>query len=409
MKNKAESNGKGAAFSAAKIGNLTLKNRLMRAGCYEGLARDGNVTAQLIEHHTALARGGLGMTTIGYCAVSPDGRAFSDELLMSEEALPGLRKLTDAVHSAGAAASIQLVHCGFFADPRVIGRKPLGASKKFCTYRMSVCREMSEEDIEEKTEDFARAAHMAGEARFDAVEIHAGHGYLLSQFLSPWTNKRTDRYGGSIGNRVRFPAGVVRRVRERVGEGFPVLVKMNQEDGFKGGLEIGESVEAARALEQAGASAIVPSCGFTSKTPFAMLRGNVPSREMAANQKNPAMRFTLRLFGGLFVRYYRYEPLFLFEGAKRFADALKIPVIYVGGILSEEHIIRVLDAGFPFAQVGRATIRDPAFAGRLKTGDIGESDCDICNRCVAAMDGGGVYCVSGEKGLCRGEGFRDLS
>lgn len=394
-------------FTPAKIGERTLKNRLIRAGCYEGLAKNGEVTDRLIEHHTELARGGIGMTTVGYCAVSPDGRAFTDELLMRKQVVPGLRTLTDAVHAAGAAVSIQLVHCGFFADPKVIGKRPLGASQKLCTYRMTVCSEMTEQDMEEKAENFVHAAVLAVEAGFEAVEIHAGHGYLLSQFLSPWTNRRDDRFGGSIENRVRFPAEVVRRVRGRLGEGFPVLVKINQEDGFRGGLKIEDAVTAAKAVERVGASALIPSCGFTSKTPFAMLRGNVPNREMAANRQNLATRLALRLFGGLFVQYFEYEPLFLFEGAKKFLRALKIPVIYVGGVLSAEHITTLLCEGFPFVQIGRATIRDPAFANRLRTGDIGESDCDICNRCVAAMDGGGVYCVSEEKGLWRGKRFRE--
>lgn len=388
-------------FSPLGLDDLTVGNRLFRAGCYEGLSRGGRVTEKLVDHHVELARGGIGMTTVGYCAVSCNGRAFADELLMSEETLPGLGRLTDSVHESGAAASIQLVHCGFFADPKVIGGRPLGASKKLCTYRMAVCREMSEEDIENVTEDFALAAEKAREAGFDAVEIHAGHGYLLSQFMSPWTNRRRDRFGGSLENRVRFPTEVVRRVRARVGEGFPVLVKMNQFDGFPGGLEIGEAREMARAFSAAGASALIPSCGFTARTPFAMLRGRVPTREMAEHQSDPLMRFALRLFSGLLVKHYRYEPLFLLEGARAVKDAVDIPVIYVGGILSAEHICRIIGEGFAAVQIGRATIRDPALPERLRRGEITESDCDICNRCVAAMDGGGVYCVSAEKGLIR--------
>ena len=185
---------------------------------------------------------------------------------------------------------MQLVHCGFFASPQVISRHPLGASRKLCLYRGAVCGEMSPAQIEEKTADFAGAARLAREAGFDAVELHAGHGYLLSQFLSPWTNRRRDRYGGSLENRLRFTAEVVRRVRAAIGPDFPVLVKFNQRDGFPGGLEMEEAVEVARGLQQAGASALIPSCGFTARTPLYMLRGNVPVREMAANQPNALMR-----------------------------------------------------------------------------------------------------------------------
>jgi 2,4-dienoyl-CoA reductase-like NADH-dependent reductase (Old Yellow Enzyme family) len=389
----------GAVFTPARIGGLALRNRLIRAGCYEGLARKGEVTGELIEHHRQLAAGGLAMTTLGYCAVAADGRAFADELWARPELLPGLRRLVEAVHAAGAAVSVQLVHCGFFASPGVIGRKPLGASRKLVLYRGAVCEAMSPAQIEEKTADFVRAAQLARQAGFDAVELHAAHGYLLSQFLSPWSNRRGDDYGGSLENRLRFPTAVVRRVRAAVGPDFPVLVKLNQRDGFAGGLELEEAVQVARGFEQAGASALIPSCGFTARTPLYMMRGNVPVREMAANQPTALLRLTMRLFGGLFVQRYPYRPLFLLEGTRRIRAAVGIPVIYVGGVLSLEHMEEVLRAGCAFLQVGRATVRDPAFAVRLAGGDIRESDCDLCNRCIAAMEAGGVRCVSAERGL----------
>ena len=388
-------------FATGRIGNLTLWNRIIRAGCFEGMAHGGEVTDRLIDHHRNLARGGIAMTTVGYLAVSSDGRAFDHELWMREELLPGLRRLTDAVHREGAAVSIQLVHCGFFADPKVIGRQPLAASKKFCAYRMSYPREMTESDIEEKISDFAAAAAMSREAGFDAVEVHSGHGYLLSQFLSPWTNTRKDKYGGTLENRLRFPANVISKIRDELGSGFPILVKMNQIDGMKGGLVLEEAVRIAKSFEEAGASALIPSCGFTAKTPFMMMRGNLPIREMAHNQPGLFARLSLILFGKMFVQYYPYEPLFLLEGAAKIRDAVDIPVIYVGGVLSKDHINRILYEGFDFVQVGRATVRDPSFVKNLRTGKIAASDCDICNRCVAAMDAGGVYCVSEEKGTSK--------
>ena len=390
---------KSPVFETGTIGGLRLRNRIVRAGCFEGLSREGRVTDELVEHHRRVAAGGTAMTTLAYAAVSFDGRSYGHELLMGEENLPGLRRLTEAVHREGAAASIQLVHCGFFASPSVIGRQPVGASRKLCTFRMSLCEAMSAGDIEAKIAAFARAASLAREAGFDAVEIHAGHGYLLSQFLSRWTNRRSDEFGGSLENRLRFPAAVLRRVRRAVGSSVPVLVKFNQRDGMRGGLELGEAVEAARRFEEEGAAALIPSGGFTAQTPFYMLRGRVPTREMAANQKNPLTRASLTLFGRLFVQYYRFAPLFLLDGARRIREAVSIPVIYVGGAVSLAHMESLLGEGFPFVQIGRATIRSPDFVTRLAAGEIRESDCDHCNRCVAAMDGGGVYCVSEELGL----------
>ena len=349
-------------FTPARIGGLLLKNRVIRAGCYEGMARAGNMTEQLREHHEHLAAGGIAMTTLGYCAVSTDGR-------------------------------------GFFSNPSVIGKRPLGASRKLCLYRGAVCAEMSQAQIEQKVADFAQAARMTRAAGFDAVELHAGHGYLLSQFLSPWTNRRRDGYGGCMDNRLRFPAAVVRAVRTAVGPDFPVLVKMNQSDGFRGGLEIEEGVEAARRFEAEGASALIPSCGFTARTPLYMMRGNVPVREMAANQPGLAARLGTRLFGRLFVQRYPWRPLFLMEGARRIRAAVRIPVSYVGGVLSLDHAETALREGFPFVQVGRATVRDPGFVQRLRSSEMRESDCDMCNRCIAAMEGGGVACISATRGL----------
>jgi 2,4-dienoyl-CoA reductase-like NADH-dependent reductase (Old Yellow Enzyme family) len=258
---------------------------------------------------------------------------------------------------------------------------------------------MSPGEIEATTEAFGTAAALAHEAGFDAVEIHAGHGYLLAQYLSPWTNRRRDEFGGSLENRLRFPAAVVRRVRQAVGAGVPLLVKINQSDSIRGGLELEEAVAVARRFAEEGADALIPSCGFTARTPFAMLRGRVPVREMAANQPDPVTRLALRAFGRLFVEYYPFSPLFLLEGARRIRQGVDVPVMYIGGAVSLDQMEALVGEGFPFVQVGRATIRDPDIAARMSGGEIRESDCDHCNRCIAAMDAGGVYCVSRELGL----------
>ncbi len=251
---------------------------------------------------------------------------------MREEIVQGLKRLTDAVHKDGVAASIQLGHSGFFTSKNVIGKRPLGASPKLCVFTMSYCREMTETDISEKILAFVNASRLAKDAGFDAIEIHAGHGYLLSQFLSPWTNKRIDKYGGGLENRLRFPVEVIKQVRKVVGKDFPILVKMNQRDGMPGGIEIEDAVLIAKAFEKAGASALIPSAGFTSKVPFLMLRGNLPVKEMSNNQEDFFLkRIGLKLFGRFMVPEHPYEQLFLLEGATKIKDAVSIPVIYIGG------------------------------------------------------------------------------
>lgn len=169
---------------------------------------------------------------------------------------------------------------------------------------------MTEADMEQKISDFARSARLAKKAGFDAVEIHSGHGYLISQFLSPWTNRRRDQFGGSLENRLRFPLRILKAVRESLGPDFPLIVKMNQSDGFRRGLSLDEATHIAAAYEKAGVDALVPSCGFTAKTPLYMMRGNVPLKEMAGNQSGLFSRIGLALFGKFMVQKYPYEPLF---------------------------------------------------------------------------------------------------
>jgi len=388
-----------ALFSSFNIAGLELKNRAIRAGCFEGMCQDGQVTDALIEHHRAVAEGGVAMTTVAYCSVNFEGRAFGHELWMRREIIPNLKRLTDAVHDAGSKASIQLGHCGFFTNKSVIHQKTSGASPKWCLFMLSKCRAMTKTEILKTTDDFVEAAKTAKEAGFDAVEIHAGHGYLLSQFLSPWTNKRSDEYGGSLENRLRFPLHAISEVRQALGDDFPILVKMNHEDGMPEGIQLAEAIEIAKAFEKAGASALIPSSGFTSKVPFLMLRGNLPVKEMADNQPSFVKRLGLRLFGRYMVPEHPYAHLFQLEEAKQIQEAVAIPVIYLGGVESKSDMETVLENGFPLYQLGRVTIQDPDFMNKIEKGEIERSPCDHCNRCVAAMDAGGVHCVSNTEGF----------
>ncbi len=352
-------------FSKARIAELELRNRIIRAGCFEGMCQNESPTELLLEHHRAVAAGGVAMTTVAYCGVSRSGLAFGHEMWMREEILPMLKRMTNAIHEEGAAASIQLGHCGFFADPGITKEKAMGPSRKFCTYRRAFSREMTVEDMDRVRSDFCKAAAMAREAGFDAVELHSGHGYLLSQFLSPWTNRRKDDYGGSLENRVRFPVSVIKGVRDQLGHGFPVLIKMNLRDGFKGGVEVEEAVRIAGHYEAAGASALVLSCGFTSRTPLYMLRGKVPIMGFVRAADGVLPKIGMLLFGRFLVQYYPFEELFLLEEAGRVRGAVKIPLVLIGGVCSLAGMTKAMEEGFDFVQIGRATIRDPNIVRKI--------------------------------------------
>lgn len=383
-------------FSPGRLGELELRNRVIKTATFEGMCPDGEVSERLIEHHRSMAAGGVAMTTVAYCSVSPEGRTYGHQMYMRPEILPGLRRLTDAVHAEGAAAALQLGHCGNFASKKVIGQRPLAPSKVFNLYGLAFGRPMTLDDMAKVADDFARATSLARDAGFDAVELHYGHGYLLSQFLSPFTNRRSDEYGGSLENRLRFPLQVLRRVREVVGASYPVVVKMNLQDGFRRGLQPDEAVVVAQRLEADGASALVLSGGFVSKTPLYMMRGNVPTREMVRVQDSWFRKVGLTLFGRIFVQRYPFEELFFLKESQQVRQAVGLPLALIGGILSRTGLQRAMDEGFDFVALGRALIHDADFLHKLQRGEIERSGCDQCNRCIAEMDAGGVRCPCAE-------------
>lgn len=388
MKERARS-----AFSLARLGALELRNRLVRTAAFEGMCPGGRPSEALVEHHRRVAAGGVALTTVAYCSVAPDGRTYGIQMTMDEAIVPGLRALTDAVHREGAAASIQLGHSGYFSSREVIGGLPLGASRVFNLYGLSFPREMNEDDLLRVAGDFARSAGLAMRAGFDAVELHFGHGYLVSQFLSPYTNRRTDSFGGALENRLRFPTLIAEAVRRAVGPRFPILVKTNLTDGFRGGLGLEEGIAVARRLEELGVDALVLSGGFVSKTSLYMLRGGVPTWDMVRSQDRWWRKAGLALFGKLIVTEYPFTEAFFLEEARAVRAAVRLPLVAVGGFVSRANIDAALAAGLDFVALGRATIRDPDFVRKLERGEIERSDCDHCNRCVAAMDAGGVRCL----------------
>ncbi len=385
-------------FAPGRLGRLTLRNRVIKAATYEGMSPGGVPSEALLGFHRDLAAGGVAMTTVAYCAVSPAGRTFADQMVMREEIVPALRRVTDAVHAEGAAASIQLGHCGFFSKSRERGG-PRGPSFTLNTYGLSAgmpfARAMTEDDIARVIDDFGAAAARAVGAGFDAVELHLGHGYLLSQFISPATNRRRDRWGGRLDNRMRLPLAALRRVRERVGPRCTVLAKTNLSDGFPGGLELAEAIGVAERLEAAGVDGIVLSGGFTSRSPFYLFRGPAPLRSMIEVEKSRLARVVLRLVGPSFIRSYPFEEMFFLPQAREVRRVVRVPLVLLGGILSLANMERAMDEGFDFVALGRALIADPDLVLRMQRGDAARSRCISCNECVAEMDRSGVRCVLG--------------
>jgi 2,4-dienoyl-CoA reductase-like NADH-dependent reductase (Old Yellow Enzyme family) len=386
-------------FTGAAIGPLELRNRTIRSAAFEGMSPGGRPSRSLRQYHAAVAAGEIGMTTVAYAAVTPQGRTFEHQLWMRPEIVPALRELTDAVHREGAAASIQLGDAGNMADRDVTGRRPVAPSALFTLFGLALPRAMSAADIEELIRSFGAAVRLAREAGFDAVEIQAGHGYLISQFLCPATNRRADRWGGSLENRARLLGGVIAEARRAASRDMAVIVKMNARDGFAGGMELEESLEVARLVERWGADAIELSGGFVSKCPMYIMRGEVPLREMVSAQRPVARKVGLALFGRFMVRSFPFEEAYFLDEALRLREAVRLPIALVGGLVSREKMEEVLQRGIDFVAMARALIIQPDFVKRMRLGLERRSPCEPCNRCMAAMYFSEMACPEADQRL----------
>ncbi|MCC6765934.1 MAG: NADH:flavin oxidoreductase [Deltaproteobacteria bacterium] len=371
-------------LSPTRLGPLTLRNRIVKCATYETCAEGGLVTDALVEWHREVAAGGVAMTTLAYCAVAADGRTFKDQIVMRPEAAAGLARFAAAMHAEGAKAALQLGHAGWFADPKATGTRPLGPSRTFSLHAQTFARALTAADLDRLERDFAAAARLAVEAGFDALEVHVGHGYLLSQFLSPYNNRRRDEWGGSLENRARFPRRIVRAVREAAGRDVAIWAKLNMEDGFANGLSLDDGLEVARMLEADGAlDALQLTGGHTTKTPMFLMRGDSPIDALFARERNPFRRVALRFGAKLVMRNYRFEEAFFAPLARRFRAAVRMPLMLLGGVNQQATMEAALGEGFDLLALGRALIRQPDLVRRIEAGDFDGTLCTHCNQCVA--------------------------
>ena len=375
-------------FTPVTIGPVTLRNRVIRSAAFENMAYGNSPSQDLYDYHVAVARGGVGMTTLAYAAVDRSGLSFDGQLWMRKEIVPDLRRITDAIHAEGAKASIQLGHCGNMTHRSTCGCMPVGASGGFNMYSPTFVRSLKVNEIHDLVKAFGNAVNLAREAGFDCVEIHAGHGYLISQFLSPYTNHRHDEFGGSLENRMRFMRMVISEVMKAAGDDIGVIVKMNMHDGFKKGMQRAECLEVAKELERLGVHAIVLSAGFVSKAPMEVMRGAMPLKTLAHYmdmKKFWWLKAALLTIGRLLIPTVPYREGYFLEDAKQFRQELKLPLIYVGGLISKDKMEEVLAAGFQGLQVARALVHDTDFVNKLHSGEITCSGCKHSNYCIGRM------------------------
>lgn len=358
-------------FETTRINGVSLANRFVRSATWEGMAgADGSCSPELIDIMAKLAEGGVGLIITSHAYVSPEGQAGPWQMgIHSDEMLPGLARMAEAVHRAGGKIAVQLAHAGCYSAVKLTGLDPLGPSVSG-SEKIPQCREITKEEIRVLCEAFGKAAERAKSAGFDGVQIHAAHGYLLSEFLSPFFNRRTDEYGGCIENRARIVLDVLRSVRAAAGDGYPVLIKVNSEDFIDGGLSVDDMLSVAEMLEGAGIDAVEMSGGtiYASGAYSAIRQGDpdTPEKEV----------------------YYR-------DAAVRFKEKIGVPLMLVGGIRSLDVAEGLIAGGVAdYISLSRPLIREPGLIGRWRNGDRRRATCLSDNACRCPLiKGEGLICV----------------
>lgn len=374
-------------FTPGKIGPIKLRNRTIRSAAFEGMGKNNNPTPMLRDYHWSVAEGGVGMTTLAYAGICRSALSFDTQLWLRPEIINPLREITDGIHDRGAKASIQIGHCGNMTHIRTAGGIPVAPNTGFNLYSPTICRRLNKDELVTLARNFGQAVNTARDAGFDCVEVHAGHGYLISQFLSPFTNHRHDEFGGSLQNRMHFMHLCLDEVMKAAGSDMGIIVKTNMRDGFKGGLEIDDCITVAKEIQNHGVHAIVLSGGFVSKAPMYVMRGEMPIRAMTYYMKQLWLKYGVRLAGRFMIKPEPFKPLYFLDDARRFRRELSLPLIYIGGVIDRLGADKIMDEGFEFIQMGRALLNEPDFVNRLKQAgtENHRCGCDHINYCIARM------------------------
>ncbi|MDH3328942.1 MAG: NADH:flavin oxidoreductase [Desulfobulbaceae bacterium] len=361
-------------FEETTINGMTLRNRMVRSATWEGMCEpDGEPTLKLSDFYRTLAEGGVGLIITGFAFVRREGKQLPGKMgIHRDDFADSFKNMTSAVHNAGGKIAVQLVHAGGQTDSENAGRQPLAPSSVRVAQFPEMPQEISQDEIKIIVAAFGESARRAKKWGFDAVQIHGAHGYLVNQFLSPLTNRRTDQYGGSLENRSRFLFEVYNSIREAVGRDYPVMIKLNATDNLKGGLEAGDALAVAQKLSESGIDAIEISAGTPASG------DESPARTKIDNPKKEAYHLDL---------------------ARKIKEAVHCPVMVVGGIRSYEVAEKVIqDQGVDYVSMARPLIREPNLPGRWMSGDRSPAACISCNGCfMPGLKEGGIYCVVKKK------------
>ena len=377
---------------------MRLRNRTVKAATFEGRTPYGEVTDALIDYHLAPARGGIGLTTVAYLAVAPEGRTHAEQIVVGEQALAGLARLTAAVHDEGAAVAGQVGHAGPVANGRSNGARALSASPMPSPLSMQMIKAASEQDLTRVTRAYVDAARILVRAGFDVLELHMAHSYLISSFLAPGLDRRKDRWGGSLERRARLGRQVARAVREEVGDAVALTAKVSVSRRFRGGVTTEEGVAFAQLLEADGhLDALQLSGGSSLMNPMYLFRGETPVAEFADAMPTIVKWGMKTPVGRGFLKRYEFEEAYFQEKALRFREELSTPLMLLGGINRLETMEQAMADGFDLVAMGRAVLREPDLVDRLQAGAATRGICTHCNRCMPTIYSG-TRCVEWSAG-----------
>jgi len=358
-------------FEKNVLTGIELQNRFVRSATFEGLATpEGAATDRMSDLLVDLVKGHVGLIITGHAYVSPEGQAGNLQLAIhSDELVESHKKMVDAIHAASGKVVLQIAHSGCQADPQVTGQPPIAPSQ-IERPKGVIAKEMTTQDIDRVVNAFGLAAKRAKDSGYDAVQIHAAHGYLLSQFLSPYYNKRTDEYGQTKENRARIVVEVIKAIKANAGEDYPIHIKMNSEDFIEGGMTADQMLQTAKILQQNGIGAIELSGGAIDSPPEVS-----PVRP----EKTPSTEWEV---------FYR-------DSAKRFKQEISVPLILVGGFRTFDVAKQAIGTSLAdYISLCRPLVREPDLIKRWQSGDTKRATCISCNGCfIPARKGKGIYCV----------------
>ncbi|TVQ10080.1 MAG: NADH:flavin oxidoreductase [Bacteroidetes bacterium] len=390
-------------FQQTNIKGMELKNRLVRSATVEGMADpEGAPTQDLFRLYKRLAKGDVGLIITGAAYVSKDSKLpFYGMAAIRDNNIKRYRDLVEHVHANGARIAMQIVHAGRQTTREAAGTQPIAPSAVEEKVLFVKPRAMTEDDIERVIEDFSVSARRVKEAGFDAVQIHAAHGYLVNQFLCPHTNRRSDSWGGTLENRMRFVRAIYERCRKEVGKDFPILIKINGNDNMKNGLKTEESALMAEMMSDMGFDGIEVSCGI-GEDGLSQLRGEVPMEAMLKEwpmyrNKNYLFRLFMKHFGRKMMNTPPLVEAYNRDAARLIKSKVKVPVFLVGGVTDPaamEDIVKNGDADY--ISLCRSLIADPGFVELIRSGSKERSRCIHCNLCLAYMVSYSLKCYNGK-------------